>query len=371
MSAGFGNNIIMIEKLLKLVLDNGASDLHIATNEPPILRINGVLQRLDFAPLTKDQVKTLCYSFLNKHQQEILESTHELDLAYGVEGLGRFRINVFKDRVGYAAALRIITEKIPSLEQLGLPATTKDIAKLPRGLVLVTGPTGSGKSTTLAAIIDWINTHRAEHILTIEDPIEFVHKSKKSLINQREVGNDTHSFSAALRSALREDPDVILIGEMRDLETISLAVTAAETGHLVFGTLHTSSAATTIDRLIDVFPHEQQTQIRIQLSNSLKAVLSQTLLPKKDASGRVMAMEIMVVTPAIANLVREGKTSQIYSAIQTGRKEGMQTLEASLAEVYKKGNVRIEDVLAKSSKVDELRNLLGSDVVTNELLAAI
>jgi len=360
----------MIDKLLKLVVDNGASDLHIATGEPPILRVNGDLKRTEFAPLTKDQVKTLCYSFLTKHQQEILESSYELDLAYGVEGIGRFRINVYKDRIGYSAALRIITENIPSLEQLNLPATTKVIAQLPRGLVLVTGPTGSGKSTTLAAIIDWINTHRGEHILTIEDPIEFVHKSKKSLINQREVGTDTHSFNAALRSALREDPDVILIGEMRDLETISLAVTAAETGHLVFGTLHTSSAATTIDRLIDVFPPEQQMQIRIQLSSSLKAVLSQTLLPKKDGSGRCMAMEIMTVTPAIANLIREGKTSQIYSAIQTGRKEGMQTLEAALADLYRQGLVRIEDILNKSSKVDQLRNLLGSEVVTNELVDA-
>lgn len=361
----------MIDKLLKLVIDNKASDLHIATGEPPILRVNGHLQRTDFAALTKDQVQSLCYSFLTKHQQEVLESTHELDLSYGVPGLGRFRINVYKDRHGYAAALRIITEKIPTLDQLGLPATTKDIAKLPRGLVLVTGPTGSGKSTTLAAIIDWINTHRGEHILTIEDPIEFIHSSKKSLINQREIGNDTHSFSAALRSALREDPDVILIGEMRDLETISLAITAAETGHLVFGTLHTSSAASTIDRLIDVFPHEQQTQIRIQLSNSLKAVLSQTLLPKKDGSGRCMAMEIMIVTPAISNLVREGKTAQIYSSIQTGRKEGMTTLEAALADLYKQGLVRVEDIIPKSSKADELKNLLGSDIITNELLQTL
>ncbi len=360
----------MIEKLLRLVIDNNASDLHISANEPPILRVNGGLKRTEFAPLTRDQVKTLVYSFLTKHQQEVLESTHELDLAYGLPGVGRFRVNVYKDRLGYAAALRTITEKIPSMDQLKLPAPTKDVAKLPRGLVLVTGPTGSGKSTTLAAIIDWINTHRDEHILTIEDPIEFVHSSKKSLINQREVGSDTHSFNAALRSALREDPDVILIGEMRDLETISLAVTAAETGHLVFGTLHTSSAASTIDRLIDVFPPEQQTQIRIQLSNSLKAVLSQTLLPKKDGAGRCMAMEIMTVTPAIGNLIREGKTTQIYSSIQTGRKEGMQTLEAALADLYKQGMVRIEDVIAKSSKTDELRNLLGSDVITKELEAA-
>jgi twitching motility protein PilT len=359
----------MIEKLLQLVVSSGASDLHIATNEPPILRIHGHLQRTEFAALTAEQSKILCFSFLTKHQQEILETTHEVDLAYGIKGLGRFRINVFKDRLGYSAALRTITEKIPSIDELGLPPTTKEVAKLPRGLVLVTGPTGSGKSTTLASIIDWINTHRGEHIITIEDPIEFVHTSKTSLINQREIGSDTHSFSAALRASLREDPDVILIGEMRDLETISLAVTAAETGHLVFGTLHTSSAATTLDRLIDVFPPEQQTQIRIQLSNSLKAVLSQTLLPKKDGKGRCMAMEIMTVTPAIANLIREAKTSQIYSAIQTGRKEGMQTLEAALAELYKKGLVRIEDVLTKTSKVDELKNLLGSDIINAQLVA--
>ena len=351
----------MIEKLLSLVIENNASDLHLAVGEPPILRVNGELQRTDFAAFTKEQVEQLCFSFLSQEQQEFLAHNKEIDLSYGQEGLGRFRINIYKDRFGYAAALRTITEEIPTLEQLKLPATTKEIAQLPRGLVLVTGPTGSGKSTTLAAILDWINTHRSEHILTIEDPIEFVHQSKKSLINQREIGSDTHSFNNALRSALREDPDVILIGEMRDLETISLAVTAAETGHLVFGTLHTSSAATTIDRLIDVFPPEQQTQIRIQLSNSLKAVLSQTLMKKKDGSGRCMAMEIMTVTPAIANLIREGKTSQIYSAIQTGRKEGMQTLEAALAELYQQGLVRIDDIVAKSSRVDQLKNLLGAE----------
>jgi twitching motility protein PilT len=352
----------MIDKLLKLVIDSKASDLHISCHEPPILRINGELQRTDFAPFSPDQVEKLCFSFLTPQQTEFLLENREIDLSYGLEGLGRFRINIYCDRFGYAAALRTITETIPTLEQLQLPSTTKEIAQLPRGLVLVTGPTGSGKSTTLAAIIDWINTHRSEHILTIEDPIEFVHKSKKSLINQRELGSNTHSFSNALRSALREDPDVILIGEMRDLETISLAVTAAETGHLVFGTLHTSSAATTIDRLIDVFPPEQQTQIRIQLSNSLKAVLSQTLLKKKDGAGRCMAMEIMSVTPAIANLIREGKTSQIYSAIQTGRKEGMQTLEASLAELYQQGLVRIDDIVSKSSRVDQLKNLLGAEI---------
>lgn len=352
----------MIEQLLKLVKDAGASDLHIAPNEPPILRVDGTLKRTEFAALQADQSKAICYQLLNEKQQKTLEEECEVDCAYGIEGLGRFRINVFKDRLGYCAALRTITEEIPSMDALNLPEIVKDIAKLPRGLVLVTGPTGSGKSTTLASMVNWINVHRAEHILTIEDPIEFVHTSKKSIINQREVGNDTHSFSNALRAALREDPDVILIGEMRDLETISLAIRAAETGHLVFGTLHTSSAASTIDRIIDVFPSEQQTQIRIQLSGSLKAVLSQTLVPKKVGDGRAMAMEIMQVTPAIANLVRESKTSQIYSAIQTGRKEGMQTLEASLADLYKSGQIRLEDAISRSSKIEQLRNLIGSAV---------
>lgn len=350
----------MIKELLNLVQQHNASDIHIAVNEPPILRVDGALQRTEFAPLNAEESKALCYSLLDDEQQKFLEEHLEIDCAYGIEGLGRFRINVYKDRLGFNAALRTIPTTPPTFEDLILPPIVKETAKLPRGLVLVTGPTGSGKSTTLAAMIDWINKHRAEHVLTIEDPIEFLHTSQKSVINQREVGHDTHSFSSALRASLREDPDVILIGEMRDLETISLAIRAAETGHLVFGTLHTSSAASTIDRIIDVFPAEQQTQIRIQLSNSLEAVFSQTLLPKKDGKGRVMAMETMIITPAIANLVRESKTSQIYSAIQTGRQVGMQTLEASLADLYKKDAVRLEDVIAKTSKLEELRNLIGA-----------
>jgi twitching motility protein PilT len=352
----------MIKDLLNLVIKSGASDLHITTGEPPILRINGTLTRTEFAALSVEQSKTVCYKLLNQKQIDYLEKHHEIDCSYGVEGIGRFRINVYKDRLGYSAALRTISENIPAMEKLGLPPLVKDIAQLPRGLVLVTGPTGSGKSTTLASIVDWINTHRAEHIITIEDPIEFIHKSKKSIVNQREVATDTLSFSSALRASLREDPDVILIGEMRDLETISLAIRAAETGHLVFATLHTSSAASTIDRIIDVFPSEQQTQVRIQLSSSLQAVLSQTLLPKITGDGRLMAMETMMITPAIANLIRESKTSQIYSAIQTGRKEGMQTLEASLADLYKNKLVKLEDVLSRSSKSEQLRNLIGSFV---------
>ena len=257
----------------------------------------------------------------------------------------------------------MISYEIPSIEQLNLPDVAKKLAQLPRGLVLVTGPTGSGKSTSLAAMMDWINENRAEHILTIEDPIEFIHKSKNSIINQREIGSHSHSFSNALRAALREDPDVILIGEMRDLETISLAIRAAETGHLVFGTLHTSSAASTVDRLIDVFPADQQAQIRTQLSNSLKAVLSQTLIPKRDSSGRVLAMEAMLVTSGIANLIRESKTSQMYSAIQTGKNVGMQTLESSLAELYHKDLISLDDAMSRSSKIDELKNLIGNTAV--------
>lgn len=352
----------MIRELLDLVNKNGASDLHIKVGQPPILRIDGQLTKTEFAPLSADDTEKLCYGLLNKTQQEFLTKTLEIDCAYGVEGVGRFRINIYKDRQGFNAALRTIVEEIPSMEDLKLPSVIKETAKLPKGLVLVTGPTGSGKSTTLASMVDWINSHRSEHIITIEDPIEFLHNSKKSIINQREVGADTHSFANALRSSLREDPDVILIGEMRDLETIQLAIRAAETGHLVFGTLHTNSAATTIDRIIDVFPPEQQQQIRIQLSNSLAAVFSQTLLPKKVGSGRVMAMETMIVTPAISNLIREAKSTQIYSSIQTGRQLGMQTLESALADLYKRDLVRLEDVLARTAKIDELRNLIGSVV---------
>ena len=257
----------MINKLLELVKKAKASDLHLTPQEPPILRINGVLRRTEMQKLTSEQIKTICDGFLSEDQLKVLENEWEVDCAYGIEGVGRFRINVFKDRLGYSVALRMISYHIPSIEELGLPDIVKKLVMLPRGLVLVTGPTGSGKSTTLAAMVDWINTNRAEHILTIEDPIEYIHTSKQSIINQREIGNHTHSFSNALRAALREDPDVILIGEMRDLETISLAVRAAETGHLVFATLHTSSAAGTIDRLIDVFPAEQQAQVRTQLSH--------------------------------------------------------------------------------------------------------
>jgi len=356
----------MIEQLLNLVFSKKASDLHISVGLPPIIRIDGKLIRVDHPPLTKDDVEKIVFSMLSNEQRRMLEQNWELDCSYGVEAIGRFRINVYRERGHYAAALRTITTDIPSFEQLGLPEIVRELAEKPRGLILVTGPTGSGKSTTLAAMIDYINTNRVEHILTIEDPIEFLHYSKRSVIHQRELGHDTRSFSNALRAALREDPDIILVGEMRDLETISLALTAAETGHLVFGTLHTSSASQTIDRIVDVFPAEQQQQIRIQLSNSLVGVFSQTLLPKisTDGSkkGRALAQEIMVVTSAISNLIREGKTMQIYSSIQTGGVHKMQTLESSLKDLYIKNLITYEDALAKSSRPDDLKRMIDNSM---------
>ncbi|MBI1858508.1 MAG: type IV pilus twitching motility protein PilT, partial [Candidatus Melainabacteria bacterium] len=302
-----------MRELIELVIKKKASDLHISAGLPPILRIDGKLIRTEYEPLTPEETKALILSILSLEQKKTLEQHLELDCSYGVEGLGRFRVNAYKDKNGFAAALRTIATKIPTFEELNLPKVCQQVATKPRGLVLVTGPTGSGKSTTLAAMIGWINENRSDHILTIEDPIEYVHTSRKSVVNQRELGSDTHSFDNALRAALREDPDVILIGEMRDLETISLAIKAAETGHLVFGTLHTSSAPQTIDRIVDVFSPDQQQQIRIQLSTGLVAVFSQTLIPRLNQQGqidgRVMAMEILINTPAIGNLIREGKTA--------------------------------------------------------------
>lgn len=355
---------MFLEELLQLVFDRGASDLHISMGLPPVIRVDGKLVRTDYPPLTKEDTQRLIFSMLTNEQRRVLEQNWELDCSYGVSGLGRFRVNVYKDRGNYAAALRSITSSIPTFDQLGLPIIVKEIAERPRGLVLVTGPTGSGKSTTLAAMVDHINATRAEHILTIEDPIEFVHTSKRSIIHQRELGQDTRSFNNALRAALREDPDVILVGEMRDLETIGLALTAAETGHLVFGTLHTSSASSTVDRIVDVFSATQQQQIRIQLSSSLVAVFSQTLCPKLSSdgtkNGRIMAQEIMVVTPAISNLVREGKTAQIYSAIQTGGNYKMMTLEMALKDLYTQNLITYEDAMSKTSKPDDLKRMIGS-----------
>jgi twitching motility protein PilT len=354
---------LMIEDLMEEVVERGGSDLHLSAGLPPYIRISGHLTPTEYPPLTPEQCQRLIFSMLNNTQRKQLEQTWELDCSYGVRGLARFRVNVYKDRGTYAACLRALSSKIPSMDILGLPQIVTDLAQKPRGLVLVTGPTGSGKSTTLASMINHINLTRAEHILTVEDPIEFVYEPIKSLVHQRQVGEDTKNFANALRAALREDPDVILVGEMRDLETISLAITAAETGHLVFGTLHTSSAAQTVDRMVDVFSPDQQQQIRVQLSNSLVAVLSQTLIPKANPKpgefGRVMAQEIMVVTPAISNLIREGKTAQIYGAIQTGAKVGMQTLEMTLANLYNAGTISFDQAMAKSSRPDELQRLIG------------
>lgn len=353
---------MLIEELLELATYKKASDLHISAGLPPVIRVDGRLIRVDQQVLSPDDVESLVFPMLSNEQRRRLEQEWELDFSYGVQGLSRFRVNIYKDKGSYAAAFRTINTVAPSFDTLGLPDIVKKISDRPRGLVLVTGPTGSGKSTTLATMIDYINSTRAEHILTIEDPIEFVHKSKKSIIHQRELGQDTRSFSNALRSALREDPDVILVGEMRDLETIKLAITAAETGHLVFGTLHTSSASQTIDRIVDVFPEGQQQQIRIQLSTSLVAVLSQTLLPRlmPDGSkqGRILAQEILLVNPAIANLIREAKTAQIYSTIQTNQGSGMQTLEMALKDLCKQKMITIEDALSKSARPEELKRLL-------------
>ena len=352
---------LMIEDLMEQVVESGGSDLHLSAGLPPYIRISGKLTPTEHEPMTAEQCQRLIFQMLNNTQRKTLEQNWELDCSYGVKGLARFRVNVYKDRGTYAACLRALSSKIPDMDTLGMPEIVREMSEQPRGLILVTGPTGSGKSTTLASMINNINLTRPEHILTVEDPIEFVYEPIQSLIHQRQVGEDTKSFANALRAALREDPDVILVGEMRDLETIQLAITAAETGHLVFGTLHTSSAAQTIDRMIDVFPPSQQMQVRVQLSNSLVAVFSQTLVPRKDPKpgefGRIMAQEIMVITPAISNLIREGKTSQIYSAIQTGGKLGMQTLEKVLADMYKAGKITFEAAVSKTSKADEFQRL--------------
>ena len=356
---------MVIEDLLKEIIECRGSDLHISSGLPPIKRVDGNLIRMDYPALTATEVEQLLFPMMSNDQRRRLEQDWELDFSYGIKGMGRFRVNFYKDKGSYAAAFRTINSEAPTLENMNMPPIVTEIAQKPRGLVLVTGPTGSGKSTTLAAMIDYINRTRAEHILTIEDPIEFVHTSKMSVIHQRELGMDTRSFANALKSALREDPDIILVGEMRDHETIALALTAAETGHLVFGTLHTSSASQTIDRIIDVFPQGQQQQIRVQLANSLVAVFAQTLLPKLlpdgTSKGRVMAQEIMVVTPAIANLIRESKAAQIYSTIQTSAEAGMQTLEASLAKLVNEGQITEENAYSKTSRPSELGRLINKN----------
>ncbi len=354
---------MMIEDLMTDLVKGGGSDLHLAAHQPPYGRFNGQLRPMDEdVVLTEEQCNKLIFSLLNNSQRKQLEQNWELDCSYGLRGVARFRVNVYRQRGTYAACLRALGDNIPNLSALGLPAVIEETSRKPKGLILVTGPTGSGKTTTLAALLNHINLTRSEHILTIEDPIEFTYKNNKSIFHQREVNEDTRSFSAALRAALREDPDVILVGEMRDLETIQLAISAAETGHLVFGTLHTSSAAQTVDRMVDVFPPAQQTQIRVQLSSSLLAVFSQTLCkrvnPQPGQFGRVIAQEIMINTPAIANLIREGKTAQIYSQIQTGAKEGMITLERSLANLLNDDVVSKTEAMLKTTRPDELERLL-------------
>jgi twitching motility protein PilT len=336
-----------LHQLLKAMLDKGASDLHITTGSPPQLRIDGFLHPLRTEPLSPVDTKQLCYSILTDAQKLRFEEDNELDLSFGVKNLARFRANVFMQRGAVAGAFRMIPFKIVPLVELGLPPVVDELCNRPRGLVLVTGPTGSGKSTTLASMIDKINSETRDHIITIEDPIEFVHKSKKCLVNQRELGVHTLSFANALKSALREDPDIILVGEMRDLETIQLALTAAETGHLVFGTLHTSSAPKTIDRIIDAFPPAQQAQIRTQLSEALEAVITQTLL-KKKSGGRVAALEIMVATTAVRNLIREAKLHQIPGIMQASQKDGMQTMDMALTELVTRGVVHKVEAQSRS-----------------------
>jgi twitching motility protein PilT len=332
-----------IDALFKLLHDAGASDLHLSAGSPPIFRLRGEMERQNFKSLGHEELKALLYEILTPKQRETFEEKHDLDFAYSVPGLARFRGNYMMQHRGIAAVFRIIPSKILSADELGLPEGIRNLTKLRKGLVLVTGPTGSGKSTTLAAMIDLINNTRREHILTLEDPLEFIHENKMSLFNQRQIGEHSDSFASALRAALREDPDVILVGEMRDLETISLAMSAAETGHLVFGTLHTSSAAKTVDRIIDVFPKDGQEQVRAILSESLKGVVCQQLLKTADGKGRAAAQEIMVWNNAIGNLIREGKTFQIPSIMQTGRKDGMQLMDQHILDLLKTKKVTPEE----------------------------
>lgn len=342
--------------ILKAAVEKGASDIHILIGKPPMVRFRGeIVPLVEFPEISAEESKRLIYSILYDDQKQKFEEHLELDCSFEVKGLSRFRVNVLMQKNGVETVLRIISSKIPEPESLRFPAAITDLADLARGLVLVTGPTGSGKTTSLACLIQIINQKHSHHVLTIEDPIEFVYEPINSIIRQREVGQSTRSFSAALRSALRQDPDVILVGEMRDLETISLALTAAETGHLCFGTLHTTDAAQTIDRVIDVFPPSQQQQVRIQLSTVLKAVICQTLLPRQDGDGRIAAREIMIVTPAISNLIREGKTHMINNAIETGAKFGMITLDRALIELVKSGMVSVEDACAKAHNPEVVR----------------
>ena len=351
---------VTLHQLLTLLVERKGSDLHLTTNSPPQIRIDGHLTPLDIPPLTNVETRQLCYSVLTDAQKQRFEEQNELDLSFGVKGLSRFRGNIFVQRGSVVGAFRVIPYKILTFEELGLPPVVRDFVAKPRGLILVTGPTGSGKTTTLASIIDKINTDRHDHIVTIEDPIEYLHANKGCVVNQREVGADTHNFKNALKYVLRQDPDVILIGEMRDLETIESAMTLAETGHLVFATLHTNSCAQTINRIIDVFPPYQQSQIRAQLSFVLEGVFSQMLIPKASGSGRALALEIMVPNPAIRNLIREDKVHQIYSQMQVGQdKFGMVTMNQSLFSLIQRGVIRPDDALLRASEPDELGHMMS------------
>ena len=347
-----------IDAFFKLMHDQGASDLHLVSGQPPALRINGDMERIKYKVLDNDMLRSMLYEIAPEDKVKVFEETGDVDFGYEIQGLARYRANFFMQKYGVAAVFRQIPSKILTAEQLGLPPVIPKLAMLPRGLVLVTGPTGSGKSTSLAAIIDVANRSRKDHIITVEDPIEFVHQSQGCIVNHREVGLHTRTFSAALRGALREDPDIILVGEMRDLETISLAIEAASTGHLVFGTLHTSSAAKTVDRVIEVFPANQQEQIRSTLADGLRAVVAQVLFKRVDTKGRCAALEIMIATPAVRNLIREGKTFQIPSSIQTGKRYGMQLLDDAIMELLNSGKIHPDDAYAKANDKGKFRPFL-------------
>jgi twitching motility protein PilT len=349
---------VHIDELLRLVVEKKGSDLHIAAGLPPIIRVDGDLLATNYEVLSEYDTQRLVYAILTDEQIRAFETTLELDCSYQLHQISRFRVNIFRDRGSVAGAFRVIPAKIPTIRELGLPLILEDLSRRPRGLILVTGPTGSGKSTSLAAMIGQINGERSAHIITIEDPIEYLHTHRKCVINQRELGMDTRGFPAALRAALREDPDVILVGEMRDLETMQLAITAAETGHLVFATVHTNNAAQTVDRIVDVFPPGQQEQIRIQLSNNLEAVLSQQLLARAGTPGRICAMEIMVASSAIRNLIRESKAHQITSIVQTSAHLGMQTMDQCLRDLYQRGLITYEDAMARAMNAEELKKMI-------------
>jgi twitching motility protein PilT len=351
--------VLSLDQILLEVIEKDASDLHITVGVPPTIRLHGQLIHLDYPKLMPQDTKEMIYGILTQEQREKLERNLEFDFSYSLPGKGRFRTNIYFQRGSLSAAFRLIPVRIPTLQDLNLPFVLEEFTRKPRGLVLVTGPTGAGKSTTLAALINIINETRMVHIITIEDPIEYLHPHKKSIVNQREVGADTKTFATALKYILRQDPDVILIGEMRDLETISAALTAAETGHLVFATLHTQDAPQTIDRIIDVFPPYQQQQVRIQLAGTLQGVISQQLLVRRDGQGRVPAVEVLVPTAGVRNMIREGKTHQIYTAMQTGQKYGMQTMDMALAELVRRGKIGFEGALERAVDPQVLKQILG------------